>query len=147
MHSDEKNIERFCCQVIRHRTRRSPEPAPTMTLERELRFYYSDLSGGNFIFTTAAGHTVLYIIDFDEAGFLPSSFMTFVLHSSIRSTSVPIAQNIVDLIKLNDRNLLAMRNVSYFLSTSVNTIGEFNVKTQPCIPSPRMNLPSFGQIN
>lgn len=104
-----------------------------MALEREIQFYYSDLSGGNFMFTTAADHTVLYIIDFDESGFLPSSFMTFVLHSSMRSTSVPIAQNIVDLNKPNDRNLLAMGNVSYFLSTSVNTIGEFNVKTQPYI--------------
>lgn len=104
-----------------------------MTLERELRFYYSDLSGGNFMFETVAGHPVLYIIDFDEAGFLPPSFMTFVLHYTLRCTSVPIAQNIVGLIRPNEENLLAMRTVAYYLATSSQTAGEFKLGFKLCV--------------
>lgn len=103
-----------------------------MTLERELQFYYSDLSGGNFMFETVADRPVLYIIDFDEAGFLPPSFMTYVLHTTLRCTSVPIAQNIVGLIRPDEKNHLGMRTVSYYLKTSSQMAGEFKLSFKPC---------------
>ncbi|ROV95915.1 hypothetical protein VSDG_05148 [Cytospora chrysosperma] len=80
---DMKMLETHLNKVLRMRTRGDPNP-PTISLDRELEFYYADLYGGNFIFTNVANHTVLYILDFDEAGFLPHSFMSFMLHSDIR---------------------------------------------------------------
>jgi len=129
---------------MRLRTRRSPDPPPTISLGKELEFYYSDLSAGNFMFTTAADHTVLYIIDFDEAGFLPPSFKTFVLQSTIRPTSILVARNIVDLIKPRDENdddAFAMRTASYYILSSIYYFGESHpvwelcsIFTSPIVP-------------
>lgn len=54
------------------------ENNPTVTLERELHFVYSDFNRTNFIFTENGD---LYIIDFDYANFLPISFMHFALEA------------------------------------------------------------------
>ncbi|KAI3397508.1 hypothetical protein diail_10720 [Diaporthe ilicicola] len=129
---EERAESRARVQVLRLRTRRAPGPAPTVTFGKELEFYYSDLSAENFIFTDAAGHTVLYIIDFDEAGFLPPSFMTFVLHTPTRPTSILVAQNIVDLIKPTEDDELAMATASYFLLSSAYYFGELNPACSPC---------------
>ncbi|KAH8781054.1 hypothetical protein F5883DRAFT_405959, partial [Diaporthe sp. PMI_573] len=45
-----------------------PKDAPTVRLERNLCFYYSDFYASNFIFTDSGD---LCLIDFDQAGFLP----------------------------------------------------------------------------
>lgn len=120
---DVEMLEAHLNKVLRLRTRRSPEPAPTITFGKELEFYYSDLSAENFIFTDVAGHTVLYIIDFDEAGFLPPSFMTFVLRTPTRPTSILVARNIIDLIKPSDDGELGMATASYFLLSSAYYFG------------------------
>ena len=44
-----------------------------------LSFYYADINDTNFIITK---NNQLYVIDFQEAGFLPKSFMDFVLHAT-----------------------------------------------------------------
>lgn len=112
-------------QVIKLATYHHPDWAPTITLEKGPQFYYSDLSGGNFIFSTEGEQTLLYIVDFDEAGFLPSSFMAFVLHSTVWPTSVRVAEHIVNLIEHNEDNLLGMRTASYFLLISIYYFGTF----------------------
>ncbi|KUI70890.1 hypothetical protein VM1G_06411 [Cytospora mali] len=113
-----------------------------ITLEKELEFYYSNLAGDNFIFTSAGGHNVLYIVDFDEAGFLPPSFKAFVLHSTVRPSSIPVAQNIVQRIEHNKDNLNAMQTVSYFLLISVSRIGEF----YPVRVSALLGIPARAQL-
>ena len=44
--------------------------------KESLCFCFSDLYEGNIIFTDA---NILYIVDFDHASFLPTSFMTYTL--------------------------------------------------------------------
>ncbi|ROV91212.1 hypothetical protein VMCG_09345 [Cytospora schulzeri] len=100
-------------------------PLP-IVLDKELEFYYSDLSCGNFIFTSAGGHTVLYIIDFDEAGFLPSSFMTFVLNNpptASRTANSRVTQDIHHLFELDKRDEVAILKVAEMMSTSSNRVG------------------------
>lgn len=95
-----------------------------MTLGEELQFYYSDLSGGNFIYDTVADRPVLYIVDFDEAGFLPPSFMTFAFHEKLRVTHVPIAKNIRVHFPHDKETLAALQIVSNFLWESSRNIGQ-----------------------
>lgn len=96
----------------------------SLTLERELEFYHSDLYGGNFMFTSIGDYTILYIIDFEEAGFLPHSFTSFALHTVVRPTSIAVAEQISPLIKHNTDNLQVMNLLASFLLTSVRRIGE-----------------------
>lgn len=119
---DIKMLETHLNKVLRMRTRGDPNP-PTINLERELEFYYADLYGGNFIFTNVANHTVLYIIDFDEAGFLPHSFMSFMLHSDVRPMSTWVAHNIMHHIEHNTQDLGIMQTLSYYLYSSASYFG------------------------
>lgn len=75
-----------------------------------------------------AEHPVLYIIDFDEAGFLTPIFMDFVLDDhATRPTSIQVAQNMVNLIKpKDDDNLQVMRTASCFVLSSIWYFGQFN---------------------
>lgn len=110
----EKHLNKILCRMHRRKI------APTITLERELEFYYSDLSGSNFIFSVAAGHIILYIIDFEEAGFLPHSFQSFALECLDRPASARVAVNILPLIKHNKDNLAIMASMSSFLQGCVS---------------------------
>lgn len=91
--------------------------APTVSLEKDLCFYYSDLFPGNFMFT-AAGN--LYVIDFDQAGFLPLSFMSFALAESRWSPGLWIK----DILRLPEHNLDAMKNIFYWFAIGVSWLGE-----------------------
>lgn len=59
----------------------------------ELCMCYSDISEDNFLITNAGQ---IYVIDFQDAAFLPTSFMTFVLKAGIK----PLAQTISDKVSL-----------------------------------------------
>ncbi|POS75959.1 hypothetical protein DHEL01_v205642 [Diaporthe helianthi] len=91
--------------------------SPTVRLERKLCFYYSDFFAGNFIFTDSGD---LCIIDFDQAGFLPESFMMFALADS----SWYPALWIKDILGLPQDNLEAMRNMFYWFTIGVAYIGK-----------------------
>ncbi|KUI71841.1 hypothetical protein VM1G_07437 [Cytospora mali] len=93
---------------------------PTITLERELAFYYSDLNGSNFIFSGADGHIILYIIDFEEAGFLPHSFRSLAVERADRLASMRVAANILPFIEHKKGNLAMMSSVSGFLEGAVS---------------------------
>lgn len=88
-----------------------------MNLERELCFYYSDFYPGNFIFTDSGE---VCVIDFDEAGFLPASFMAYALTQSRWAPG----HWIQDKIDLPVANLDAMRNISYWFSIGVTSLGK-----------------------
>lgn len=83
--------------------------APTVRLERNLRFYYSDFFAGNFIFTDSGD---LCVIDFDQAGFLPQSFIMFAI---VESRWYP-GYWIKDTLKLPEDNLEAMKNIFYWFA-------------------------------
>ncbi|KAG8168742.1 hypothetical protein KVR01_001491 [Diaporthe batatas] len=123
---DIEMMETHLNKILKHRTRRSPKPTPTISLGTELQFYYSDLCVANFIFTTVADHTVLYIIDFGEAGFLPPIFMDFVIQdSSTRPWSTTVADGIVKYFQPRDeKNLQVMGTACYFVLSSSWYFGE-----------------------
>lgn len=123
--------------------RRKDIPAQTITLERELEFYYSDLNGSNFIFSGADGHIILYIIDFEEAGFLPHSFQSFALECMDRPASTRVAVNIRPLIKHDKANLAIMETLSGFLECCVSEFGKFHligVSAQLATPTLALSL-------
>lgn len=89
-----------------------------MELERELCFYYTDLYPGNFIFTDTGN---LCVIDFDEAGFLPASFMSYAL----RQSRWALGHWIQDKINLPTHNLDAMENIFYWFAIGATSLGRF----------------------
>lgn len=88
-----------------------------MRLERDMCFYYSDFYPGNFIFTDAGD---LCLIDFDQAGFLPLSFMSFALAESRWDPGLWIK----DTLGLPEHNLDAMKNIFYWFVVGVAWLGE-----------------------
>ncbi|KAK1772097.1 hypothetical protein QBC33DRAFT_564600 [Phialemonium atrogriseum] len=57
----------------------NPHP-PTVNLEKELVFCYTDFDDENFMFTTSAhGRLRLYIVDFELASFLPIDFFAYTV--------------------------------------------------------------------
>lgn len=93
-----------------------------MQLERNLCFYYSDFFDGNFIFTDSGD---LYVIDFDQAGFLPQSFMMFAMADSRWYPG----HWIKDILRLPEDNLKAMQNIFYWFTIGVAWLGE---SENPC---------------
>lgn len=91
--------------------------SPTVRLERDLCFYYSDLYDGNFILTDTGD---LCIIDFDQAGFLPLSFMSFALAESRWEPGFWIK----DILSLPENNLNAMKNIFYWFTIGVCWLGK-----------------------
>ncbi|KAF7558496.1 hypothetical protein G7046_g5667 [Stylonectria norvegica] len=89
--------------------------APTVRLERELRFVFADLYEGNFMFTDAGD---LYVIDFEQASFLPLSFMSYAM---IQHHDVCGA--LEGKLDLPQENIPAMRHICGLLVMSVPTIG------------------------
>ncbi|KAG8158631.1 hypothetical protein KVR01_011753 [Diaporthe batatas] len=90
--------------------------SPTVCLERDLCFYYSDFFAGNFIFTDSGG---LCVIDFDQAGFLPQSFMMFAMSESRWYPG----HWIKDILNLPEDNLKAMQNIHYWFAIGVTWLG------------------------
>ncbi|KAJ3542259.1 hypothetical protein NM208_g4192 [Fusarium decemcellulare] len=74
--------------------------ADRLVLERKLHFVFSDLYEGNFMFTE---NEDLYVIDFEQANFLPLSFMTYAMiqHHDVCSLK--------DRFSLPENNLEIMR--------------------------------------
>ncbi len=76
----------ICCvlakgalQVAERGYRKDPHP-PTVTLERQLVFCYTDFNDENFMVTTDPdGRPRLYIVDFEHASFLPISFLSYAV--------------------------------------------------------------------
>ncbi|ROW04750.1 hypothetical protein VMCG_04838 [Cytospora schulzeri] len=89
--------------------------APTVNLERDLYFYYSDFFPGNFIFTDAGD---LCLIDFDEAGLLPPSFMSYALAESSWAPGLWVK----DKIRLPEHNLDAMKSIAYWFAIGVSNL-------------------------
>ncbi|KAH8748676.1 hypothetical protein F5883DRAFT_238911 [Diaporthe sp. PMI_573] len=90
--------------------------APTVSLERSLRFYYSDFYASNFIFTDSGD---VCIIDFDQAGFLPPSFMSFALAESHWAPGLWVKE----VLKLPEHNLPAMKHIHYFFMIGGSSFG------------------------
>lgn len=88
---------------------------PSLTLERELHFYFGDLYHGNFIFTDSGD---LYFIDFEQAGFLPLSFMAYAV------ARWSIGLWIKDRLCLPENNMKAMHRVAYWFLIGVHDIGK-----------------------
>lgn len=97
-------------------THRNKE-APTVRLERDLSFYYSDFYDGNFIFTDSGD---ICVIDFDQAGFLPQTFM---MHAMNESSWYP-GHWIKDVVGLPKDNLKAMKRIGYWFAVGVSWLGE-----------------------
>lgn len=77
--------------------------------------YYSDLHRDNF---PVDSNGQLWVVDFQQAGVLPSSFMTFALHSSRqRRLPLPIRKTIP---VPETSNLKLISYVSYILQISWN---------------------------
>lgn len=91
--------------------------APTVRLEREMCFYFSDFYPRNFIFTDAGD---ICVIDFDQAGFLPPSFMSFAVAQSRWGPGLWIR----DILRLPEHNLDAMKNIFYWFAIGVAWLGE-----------------------
>lgn len=84
--------------------------APIVHLERNLCFYCSGFFPGKFIFTDSTDN--LYLIDFDQAGFLPPSFMSYALAESRWTPGLWIKDT--GILKLPEHNLDAMKNIAYW---------------------------------
>jgi hypothetical protein len=85
-----------------------------------LTFYYSDIHDSNFLINKAGQ---IYVIDFQEAGFLPESFMSFVLHGA--RLDHPLAVSISNKITLRkSNNLQAMSRVCGIFTASSARIGK-----------------------
>lgn len=80
-------------------------------------FYFSDFYPSNFIFTDAGD---ICVIDFEQAGFLPLSFMSFALSESRWGPG----QWIRDILRLPEHNLDAMKNIFYWFAIGVPWLGE-----------------------
>ncbi|KUI63012.1 hypothetical protein VP1G_10137 [Cytospora mali] len=118
---DVEMLEKHINKIIDHMYYyNDPSTTPTITLERELEFYYSDLNGSNFIFLGADGHIILYIIDFEEAGFLPHGFRCLAVERADRLASMRVAANILPFIEHEKGNLTMMSSVSGFLEGAVS---------------------------
>ncbi|KAG8170135.1 hypothetical protein KVR01_000880 [Diaporthe batatas] len=90
--------------------------SPTVNLEKSLCFYYSDFYASNFIFTDSGD---VAIIDFDQAGFLPPSFMSYALAESHWVPGIWVS----DVLKLPDHNLAAMRHIHYYFMIGGSSFG------------------------
>lgn len=121
-HRDSPNFGVSCCRTItdtivaqvstiRNKT------APTVTLERDMCFYFSDFYPSNFIFTDAGD---ICVIDFEQAGFLPLSFMSYAVAQSRWGPGLWIR----DRLKLPEHNLDAMKNIFYWFAIAVPWLGE-----------------------
>lgn len=91
--------------------------------------YVSDFFDGNFIFTNSGD---LCIIDFDQAGFLPQSFIMFAM---AESRWYP-GNWIKDILRLPEDNLDAMRNIQYWFSVGVVWLGKLENTYYLCNPVP-----------
>lgn len=64
---------------MKTRHQKDPHP-PTVTLERQLVFCYTDFNAENFMVThDPDGRPRLYIVDFEHASFLPLSFLAYAV--------------------------------------------------------------------
>lgn len=107
------------------------ENAPTVTLERSLCFYYSDFYASNFIFTDSGE---ICVIDFDQAGFLPPSLMSYAVAESHWYPG----RWLKDKLKLPEHNLEALKGIHYFFIICSHSIGESGEPCPLCNPKPRM---------
>lgn len=89
--------------------------ALTVSLERDLHFVFADLYEGNFMFTDNGD---VYVIDFEQAGFLPLSFMTYAM-VQMRA----VAGMLHDKLDLPQENIPAMRHICSLFVMSWAKIG------------------------
>ncbi|KPM43177.1 hypothetical protein AK830_g3308 [Neonectria ditissima] len=88
--------------------------AQTLNFERDLHFVFSDMYEGNFMFTDEGD---LYVIDFEQANFLPLSFMTYAM------VQRHYLCQLGDRLGLPEENLEIMRRVCSLLVMSVPSLG------------------------
>jgi hypothetical protein len=82
---------------------------------------YSDLYAGNFIFTDTED---LYVIDFEQANFLPLSFMSYAMFQNHFMCGV-----LKERIDLPSQNIEVMRRIGSLFVMSVRTLGTQLLKT------------------
>jgi hypothetical protein len=87
--------------------------------EEKLCFCFSDLYEGNFLFSANGD---LYVLDFEQAGFLPISFMTYAL---IQDRLVCAA--IEEKLSLPQGNLPGIIKAGSYFIMSTHTIGEYHI--------------------
>src|SRR5271154_3787472 len=85
----------------------------------KLIFYYTDINKSNFLITKTGE---LCVIDFQDAGFLPESFMSFVLHKTSTTDFIKFISDKIACQKSN--NLPAMNRASYLIKISGGNIGK-----------------------
>ena len=90
----------------------------TLHLERELKFVFSDLYEGNFMFTDYGAE--LYIVDFEQANFLPISFMSCALFQQC-----PLCNVLRDRFDLPQDNVEFLRLVGGYLVMASWKIGKY----------------------
>lgn len=88
-----------------------------MSLEKSLSFYYSDFYAGNFIFTDSGD---VCVIDFDQAGFLPLSLMSF----AVAESDWFLGRWLRDVLRIPEHNLAALKGIHYFFMIGVHDLGE-----------------------
>ena len=101
--------------------------APGVKLEREMHLVLSDLYEGNFMFTEDGD---LYIIDFEQANFLPLSFMSYAVIQQHRVCG-PM-QDRLEKELLPQENMEAMRGICYWFVMSWRKIGALLGFPSPC---------------
>ncbi|KAK3897049.1 hypothetical protein C8A05DRAFT_20105 [Staphylotrichum tortipilum] len=116
-------LEQHINTVISRSYPRKPSPLPTVTLERDLVFTYSDLNDQNFMFNTdSVGRLRLYLVDFEHASFLPLSFLALaILRNDCWWTAKPIAQRLG--AALPQSNLEALTRARYTFRTFGSGVG------------------------
>ncbi|KAH6999729.1 kinase-like domain-containing protein [Ilyonectria destructans] len=91
------------------------QDAPKVTLERDLHFVFADLYEGNFMFTDNGD---VYVIDFEQASFLPLSFMTYAM-VQMRA----VAGALRNKLDLPEANVPAMRHICSWFVMSWTKLG------------------------
>lgn len=93
------------------------QDAPKVTLERDLHFVFADLYEGNFMFTDNGD---VYVIDFEQASFLPLSFMTYAM-VQMRA----VAGALRNKLDLPEENVPAMRHICSWFVMSWTKLGMY----------------------
>ncbi|KAL2133064.1 hypothetical protein VTI74DRAFT_2968 [Chaetomium olivicolor] len=109
-------LELHINRVIQKTVRRGhPRDGPLVHLERELIFCYCDLNDENFMFTKDdKGQLRLYLIDFEQASFLPASFLAYaILRYKQWWTAPRIAERIVDTLPKDNLDALELAQYAF----------------------------------
>ncbi|KAK1768721.1 hypothetical protein QBC33DRAFT_357500 [Phialemonium atrogriseum] len=89
---------------------------PTVRLEPDLHFVFADLYEGNFMFTDAGD---IYVIDFEQASFLPLCFMSYALIQRHQ-----VCGPLEERLNLPQNNIPTMRRICGMFVMSTSRLGK-----------------------